>query len=203
MATPQSEPGRGWATRVSTVLMPPEASRGERAVGWAAALIGAALGAGVAATHGGSALLIVALTVIGFDLFGGVVVNVLPSASTRFHAGGPRGRLLFVAGHAHLPVLALITPELSWPAAGALYAIQLGSAVLIEAVPAKLRRPVAFACAATVITVAVSVVPVPAALAWVAPVLSVKLLIGHLLRHDRVRAHAGCASGRPGFRRGH
>lgn len=184
MSSPESTPGPRWAGRVAGVLMPPDATPAERGAGWGAALFGALLAAGIAAAHDESTLLIVVLAVIGFDLFGGVVVNVLASASARFHAGGPRNRLMFVAGHLHLPALALITPGLSWPVAGALYAIQLAAAVLVEAVPAQLRRPVAYAVAAAVSTVAVSVLPVPAVVAWVAPVLAVKLLIGHLLRHD-------------------
>ncbi len=44
-----------------------------------------------------------------------------------------------------------------------------------------LKRPLAFAAATGLLVVAVTVLPAPTALAWLAPVLVLKLLLGHLL----------------------
>jgi hypothetical protein len=57
----------------------------------------------------------------------------------------------------------------------------VAGAVVVLAAPPELRRPVAFAATTLASAVALSAVTVPAALAWFAPVLLSKLLLGHLL----------------------
>jgi hypothetical protein len=59
----------------------------------------------------------------------------------------------------------VVVPGFGWTAAAAVYGLVAG-AVVVLAAPPELRRPVAFAATT---------------LAWFAPVLLIKLLLGHLL----------------------
>ncbi|MFD9910357.1 hypothetical protein [Streptomyces sp. NPDC059063] len=122
------------------------------------------------------------VAVVAFDLFGGAAVNATAAAKRQFHRPGRTARhhLGFVAGHVQPFLLALAVPGFGWGAAAVVYAIVLGGAVVVTAVPGEVRRPAAFGV--TVLAVAAATpVAVPDELAWLAPVLCVKLLIGHLL----------------------
>ena len=174
---------RPFAASAHAVLIAPGAPRGDLRLGYGAGILGVLIGAVAGLAHGGGPLLVTVLALRGFDRFGGAVVNAMTSGSARFHgnAGSRKRRLLFVALHAHILVLALITPGLSWFVAATLYTIQLVAAAVIEVVPQRHRRAVAFACASVVATTAVTFVSVPAVVAWVVPVLCIKLLLGHLV----------------------
>jgi hypothetical protein len=91
--------------------------------------------------------------------------------------GASRGKLLVVyaaaaAGTALAVALAVdtglpvVVPGFGWTAAAAVYGLVVAGAVVVLAAPPELRRPVAFAATT---------------LAWFAPVLLIKLLLGHLL----------------------
>ncbi|MFE2294959.1 hypothetical protein [Streptomyces sp. NPDC059452] len=167
-------------------LLAPEAERGERIVCYAGALAGAGFAVALAlrAPHGPySGLSLIVIGVVAFDLFGGTVVNATRSAKRRFHRPGRTSRhhFAFVAAHVQPFVLALSVPGFGWLPAGILYVLTLGGAAVILTVPAELRRPVAFAVSALAITAASAWVAVPGALAWLAPVLVIKLLLAHLL----------------------
>jgi hypothetical protein len=60
----------------------------------------------------------------------------------------------------------VVVPGFGWTAAAAVYGLVVAGAVVVLAAPPELRRPVAFAATT---------------LAWFAPVLLIKLLLGHLL----------------------
>ena len=159
----------------------PGATPPELALTYATALAGAVL---VVSTGGVSSLLAAAVTaVVAFDLFGGAVANAVPAARRRWH--GPdstRARhLLFVVAHVQPFLLALVRPDYGVGQAALLYGVTVLAAVAVLAAPLALRRAVAFAAAALGIGLVSVVAPAPAELAWLAPVLLVKLLLAHLL----------------------
>jgi hypothetical protein len=129
------------------------------------------------------ALALAVVAVVAFDLFGGAVVNATAAAKRRFHGPGrgPRRHLGFVVAHVQPFALALVVPGFGWTVAAAIYGLVVAGAVVVLAASPWLRRPVAFAATTLASAVALTVVTVPAALAWFAPVLLVKLLLGHLL----------------------
>ncbi|MEU3275232.1 hypothetical protein ABZ639_30645 [Saccharomonospora sp. NPDC006951] len=172
-------------SRLNAVLVAPGASAAELRLSYGAAVSGLVFAAAVALANGLSVLQSVVLLVLGFDLVGGVVVNATTAASRRFHdAGSSRWRpILFVAAHVHLFVVAALFPGLPWLTAVVLYLGTLGSGLLAVLAPPRLRVPVAFTGAAALLVLATALLPVPAELAWISPLLTVKLLLAHLLRH--------------------
>jgi hypothetical protein len=142
--------------RINDQLVAPRASRGELLVAYATALSGVVLATALAADAGLSALPLVVVAVVAFDLFGGAVVNATAAAKRRFHGPGPtwRHHLGFVPVHVQPFVLALVVPGFGWVAAAIIYG-----------------------------------------LAWFAPVLFVKLPLGHLLPGAAARPWAPASSG--------
>lgn len=171
------------AARVNAVLVAPGATAAESALCYGAAAAGAVVAATAAAGAGLPPWPVAVLAVVAFDLVGGAVVNATPAASRRFHgpAGSDRRRLAFVAGHVHPFVLALTVPGFGWAAAALTYGLVLAGAAAVVAVAPPLRRPLAHGVVALGTAGALVIAPVPAVLAWVTPVLMVKLLLGHLL----------------------
>ena len=169
--------------QVNALLVAPHATRPELALGYGAALIGAvaAITGGIVSGYGAAHVLV--LAVLGFDIAGGVVVNATRAAARRFHHGPHwrRRSVLFVAAHVHPFVVALLFPEQTWWASAVLYLGLVVSALLITSTPLAARRPVAFACAAALITWTIVTAPTEDALAWIAPLLVIKLLLAHLL----------------------
>lgn len=165
--------------RLNGVLVAPGATGQESLLVYVTALAGTLIAVWWAA--GLPPLAVVVIAVLAFDLFGGATVNATAAAKLRFH--GPdrtaRHHLTFVAAHVQPFVLALTVPGVGWGPAALVYGLALAGAVAVLAVPAALRRPVAYA--ATVLAVAVSCAAMPSVLAWFAPVLFVKLLLAHLL----------------------
>jgi hypothetical protein len=54
-------------------------------------------------------------------------------------------------------------------------------ALVVPAAPPRLRQPVAFGTTTLALAAALTGITVPAALVWFAPVMLIKLLLGHLL----------------------
>ncbi len=174
------------AARVNAALVAPGASTPEITLSYVAAGAGAALAALSAHRAGLAPLPVAVLTVVAFDLVGGAVVNATASAKRRFHGPGhgPGRRLGFVAGHVQPFLLALLVPGFGWTAAAIAYGLALAGAVAVLAAGPHIRRPLAFAITVLGTVVAHLAAPVPAFLAWVTPVLLVKLLLGHLLPEE-------------------
>ncbi|MFC4373187.1 hypothetical protein ACFO5K_03650 [Nocardia halotolerans] len=162
-------------------LIAPGATRSEAALCYSSAALGAAT-AGVLARDE-SALVIVVVALVGFDLFGGAVVNATAAAKRWFHrpGRGTRHHLAFVAVHVQPFLLALVVPGFGWVAAAAVYTIMLAAAVAVTSAPPHLRTPVAFAAAVFGVVITTAVLTVPAFLLWFGPVLLIKLLLAHLL----------------------
>ncbi|MEU2559608.1 hypothetical protein ABZ626_09785 [Streptomyces longispororuber] len=151
------------------------------------AVLGGGLGVGAVVVRGELSLWAVVLVgLVAFDLFGGAAANATAAAKRTFHAPGraARHRLGFVAAHGQPFLLALVVPGLGWAAAAVIYALALAGAVAVTAAPGAVRRPVAFAVTVLAIGVTTVTVSVPDELAWLAPVLFVKLLLGHLLPEE-------------------
>ncbi|MFZ3475071.1 hypothetical protein ACODT3_00620 [Streptomyces sp. 4.24] len=138
---------------------------------------------GVARDWSAAQLVVVAL--VGLDLIGGVLTNATNAAKRWYHradAGARRARLLFVSAHViHLAAMGLVvlSGDVAWTLTNA--ALLLGGAVVVEFAPVHLRRPVAMALLMAAVLVNLFWLPVPAALAWFAPLFFLKLLVCHLV----------------------
>lgn len=179
-----------WADRR---LLGPGASPSERVVCYSTAVVGCAVATAVAATSMPPSsmppIAVAVVAVVAFDLFGGAAVNATSTAKRHFHRPGRTAlhHIGFVAFHVQPFVLALVVPGFGWAAAGTVYALALGGAVIVSATPAGTRRPVAFSVTALAITAAGGLVSVPSEVGWLAPVLFIKLLLAHLLPEDAHR----------------
>ncbi|GAB4585449.1 hypothetical protein [Nocardia sp. IFM 10818] len=160
-------------------LIAPDATRGEQLLCYGTALLGSAGAVALALRAELSVLAVAVIAVVAFDLCGGAVVNATASATRHFHRPGRAGRhhLTFVAIHVQPFLLALVVPDFGWLSAAALYALALLGAVFVLVVPAQLRLPAGFAFVTLALLIPLGL---PAVLAWVAPVLLIKLLLAHL-----------------------
>lgn len=142
-----------------------------------------------AARAGLSTLQLLVIAVVAFDLFGGAVANATSAAKRRFHGPGSNSarHLRFVVAHIQPFVLALAVPGFGWAAASVSYRLMVTGAVVVVLAPPAVRRPVAFAATVLASAVALTAVTVPPALAWFAPVLLIKLQLGHLLPEGEPR----------------
>ncbi|MGX1810020.1 hypothetical protein ACWIGI_30255 [Nocardia sp. NPDC055321] len=176
-------------------LIAPGATRGEVTTALGAAFLGAAAAFALGAHAGYSALTLAVITFVAFDMFGGAVVNATTSAKRWFHRESRTARhhLGFVAIHVQPFLLAWVTPDFTWRTAAAVYATALCGALLITAAPRDLRRPIAFAVTAFALVCVTSLLTVPHALAWFAPILLIKLLLAHLLPEDSHPVSGGVA----------
>jgi hypothetical protein len=169
--------------RISDQLVAPRASRGELLIVYTAAVAGSAPAVVLAAGSGLALPSLAVVAVVAFDLFGGSVANATAAAKRRFHGPGRgwRQHLGFVVAHVQPFVLALVVPGFGWAAAAAIYGLVVAAALVVLAAPPRLRQPVAFGTTTFALTTALTGVTVPAALVWFAPVMLIKLLLGHLL----------------------
>lgn len=176
---------RTWSQRLDEALIAPNATPGERAFGYGAAVFGAIFAGALAFSAELNVWISIVLIIVGFDMFGGVVVNATVSGSRRFHVPGtPRWNALgFVACHVHLLVLALLMPEMPWTTAIVGYVGLILATIVVTLTPDSFKQPVAFLCAAVLIAITTSVFVPASVVAWVAPILIVKLLLSHLLPH--------------------
>ncbi|XXF79664.1 hypothetical protein P2318_07870 [Myxococcaceae bacterium GXIMD 01537] len=134
-----------------------------------------------------------AVALLALDLVGGVLTNATNAAKRWYHrAADPRPRLAFVSSHVlHLLVVGylLLPSDGAWVATNA--ALLLGSAALIERVPAEGKRPVAMAAFMAALLVNLCLFPLPTTLAWFPPLFFLKLLVGHLVPEAPLYRRAG------------
>ena len=173
----------------------------ERRMVWVASAVATASLVAVAAAQGVGWSwwqwpLVLVLTV---DVAGGVVANALGSAKRFYHSPVPPGlprlqrvvrdHVGFAAVHVHPFVVAALLPDATWSWAATWYLVGLAGTAAVVCVPLYLRRPLA----AAVVTVAVIVAPLvdaPAGLAWLGPVLVLKLVAAHGVREEPYRPAA-------------
>jgi len=170
-------------TSINDRLIAPHATRAEIALGYTVGIVGAAAAAGLGVGAHQSVLVVVVVAVVGFDIFGGAVVNATTSASRWFHRPGRTAwhHLGFVGVHIQPFFLAWLVPGVRWVDAFLVYVLALVAAVVVVRASSALRAPVAFAVTVFGIGVTTTLLTFPSFLAWFAPVLLVKLLLGHLL----------------------
>ncbi|QSB17057.1 hypothetical protein JQS43_01700 [Natronosporangium hydrolyticum] len=182
MTAPASPAPAGLA-RIDAFLVAPQATGGERAITYLAAVAGGGLALALAATAGLPALALLVITLVAVDAVGGAVANATGSAQRWWHRPGRTRthQLGFVAAHGQPFLLAATVPGFGWTAATAVYAVAVAGAVLVLVAPSELRRPVGFAATVLGVTVLTALADIPTALAWFAPVLLIKLLLAHLL----------------------
>lgn len=186
-------PRRTLLGRLDAALTAPDATGPERALGYGTALVGAALAVVLVAVPADrpdlAAWQVALLVLVGFDLFGGVVVNATVTGSRRFHAPGTphRGLVAFTAVHVHPLVVAALVPGLPWPTALVTYAGILAVVVVVAVlVPDAVRAPVAFAGSAVLVALLVTVLAPEPWVAWIGPLLVLKLVLSHSLPHPAV-----------------
>jgi hypothetical protein len=124
------------------------------------------------------------LALLAFDLSGGVITNATSAAKRWYHrpGQGPREHLAFVLPHgAHLALLAWLFPSVGWPFALLCFLYLAGATLAVLRAPLYLQRPVALLAYAGALLLNLALAP-PHALAWVAPLLFLKLLVAHLLK---------------------
>lgn len=121
------------------------------------------------------------LAVVGVDLIGGVLTNATGAAKRWYHRpGSRRSRLTFVVGHTvYLSTIALLVLPLDWAWLGVNVCVLLVAAIMIEAVPLTIRRPVAAGWVLVAILLNLVLVPLPSALVWFVPMFYLKLLVFH------------------------
>ncbi|MEU6208399.1 hypothetical protein ABZ891_00570 [Streptomyces sp. NPDC047023] len=152
-------------------------------IGCAALLAAGVWNSGAARDWSTAQLVVVALA--GLDLIGGVLTNATNAAKRWYHRadrGARRARLVFVSAHlVHLAAMGLVvlSGDLPWTAGNAV--LLLGGAAAVEFAPVHLRRPVSMAVLMAAVLVNLFWLPVPAALAWFAPLFFLKLLVCHLV----------------------
>ena len=170
------------------LLIAPGATGAETALGYGAALCGSVAMIVLALHADLSVLQTAVLTLMGFDLCGGAVVNATRAAGRRFHCPEQRARrsLLFCAAHIHILVLAAIFPLFSMTTAVQFYIGLVASCAAARCAPPRLRSPIAYATA-TVLLMTWNIAPplagavLPPYIAWVLPVMTIKLLLAHLV----------------------
>lgn len=126
---------------------------------------------------------VVVLAVVTIDLLGGVLTNATGAAKRWYHRPGTRGeRLRFVCLHvAHLGLVAPLVPDLWWQWLALNAVLLVGLALLIEHTPLPIRRAVAMGALVAATLLNSILIPVPDGLAWIAPLLYLKLLVAHLI----------------------
>ncbi|MEZ0366457.1 hypothetical protein ACAG26_22530 [Mycobacterium sp. pUA109] len=119
--------------------------------------------------------------VFGADLIGGIFTISAPTSSRWYHrpgAAAKRFRVGFVLAHAGIylaPVAAVFGLGWGWMLANSV--VLVGSAAVIESVPAALKRMVAIGLALAAALAGLIWLPTPAAVAWLPVLLFVKVLV--------------------------
>jgi hypothetical protein len=185
----------------------------ERRLVWTATAVAAGAAVATAAALGVAWswwqwAIVVVLTV---DVAGGVPANALGSAKRLYHSPTPPGlpvllRVLrspvgFAALHVHVFVVAAVFADATWSWAAAWYLLSVGGTAAVVAVPLYLRRPLAAAVSVVALVVA-PLIHAPEGLAWLGPVLVLKLVAAHAVREEPYRPVAGGVSARGALSRG-
>lgn len=173
---------RSLSRRITDSLTGPEATPGERALGWLAALVAAAAQLIWALRTGEwSAIQTLVAVLLAFDIGGGVVVNATRSAKRWWHRPGrsQRRQFAFFVLHVHPFLIAVLWPDFSWSSAFALYATMLAMALAVLSAPGLLKRPLSFGLGAAGIVLAVTLIEMPPGLAWLPVLYLIKLVMAH------------------------
>lgn len=181
---------------VARTIFGPERTRGESLVGAVGAAVVMALLATYIGRAGGwhdwSALQIVVLAAVIFDLIFGMFTISTPTAKRWYHRPGAaarRFRCAFVAGHLLYLIAVAALFDSGWTWAAANTGVLLGTAGLVELASVDLKRLVAMCLTLTAALANLIWLPLPAALAWLPVLLFVKILVCFLLPESGPAAH--------------
>jgi hypothetical protein len=140
-----------------------------------------------------SGILVLAVGLLAFDVFGGVVANACGAAKRWYHRPGMtwRPHLAFVLAHGvHVFVVAWLFRAADWGYFVSMYSYLILAAVLVVATPLYLRRPVAMVVYLGGVLLALYGFVGTAGLEWFAPAFFLKLLVCHLVPEAPFRRRA-------------
>ena len=130
------------------------------------------------------------ISLLGFDLVGGVLTNATSSAKRWFHREGQtwQHHLVFVSIHIlHIFLVALLFRNGDWSFLAIASSYLVGASILILRTPLYLQRPVAFGLYGLAL-LGNSYLFVPTVgLEWFLPLFFLKILISHLLKEAPYR----------------
>ena len=130
------------------------------------------------------------ISLVGFDLVGGILTNSTSSAKRWFHRASQtwQHHLVFVSIHlVHLFLVALLFRGLDWSFFAIASSYLMGSAILVLWTPLYLQRPVAFGLYGLALLGNSYLFTPTVGLEWFLPLFFLKLLISHLLKEAPYR----------------
>lgn len=139
---------------------------------------------------GWSALQLIVVFILAFDLLGGVATNATGSAKRWYHRKGQTSRkhLVFIAIHFIQPFLVILFfDRWNWKFFFGAYGYLIAASLIIITLPLYLRRPAALLLLLGGIAIGLYVLPVPPRFDWFLPLFYTKLLVCHLLREEPYR----------------
>lgn len=125
------------------------------------------------------------ISLLGFDLLGGVLTNATSSAKCWFHREGQtwQHHLTFVSIHIfHISLVALLFRNADWGFLAIASSYLIGSSILILWTPLYLQRPVAFGLYGLALLGNSYLFAPTVGLEWFLPLFFLKILISHLLK---------------------
>ena len=124
------------------------------------------------------------ISLLGFDLVGGVLTNATSSAKRWFHRPEQHWHhhLAFVCVHiVHIFLVALLFRELDWIFLVTISSYLIASSILILRIPLYLQRPIAFGLYGLALLGNCYLFSPTVGLEWFLPLFFLKLLVSHLL----------------------
>ena len=130
------------------------------------------------------------ISLLGFDLAGGVLTNATSSAKRWFHREGQtwQHHLIFVSIHIfHIFLVALLFRDADWGFLAIASSYLIGASILILRTPLYLQRPVAFGLYGLALLGNSYLFAPTVGLEWFLPLFFLKILISHLLKETPYR----------------
>ena len=130
------------------------------------------------------------ISLLGFDLVGGVLTNATSSAKRWFHRSGQtwQHHLAFVSIHlVHIFLVALLFRNLNWGFFAILSSYLIGASILILQTPLYLQRPVALGLYGLALLANLYLFEPTVGLEWFLPLFFLKILVSHLLPETSYR----------------
>ncbi|MDJ0592272.1 MAG: hypothetical protein QNJ72_20150 [Pleurocapsa sp. MO_226.B13] len=130
------------------------------------------------------------ISLLGFDLTGGVLTNATSSAKRWFHREGQtwQHHLTFVSIHIlHIFLVALLFRDSDWSFLAIASSYLIGASILILRTPLYLQRPVAFGLYGLALLGNSYLFAPTVGLEWFLPLFFLKILISHLLKETPYR----------------
>lgn len=133
---------------------------------------------------------------IGADISAGAVANALNSCKRFYHSPIQPGEenfriqknpLLFTAFHIYPVIVWLAFDRANWLFAVVWYALLLLSAWIVLRIPLYLRRPVSVAIVLLAILMNAYLITPVGGFEWLAPLLFIKIISGHVVREEPYR----------------